>query len=304
MADRIRAAKQSTTMPPPSLELPLTPGAGIFDPSIDAEFWVPYSAAERAFARMRRLANSPIVSRTACLMIEAPTNHGKTQIAMRFKAVQEASVGPGDGEMAVIPVIRFFAPPGSDRRLMLLRMIEELGAQPVSSRDATALQNQLVHLLRRTGTRLILIDEFHQMLTGSAGAQTAFLGVLKDLINETQIPVVVFGLREATRALQTDQQLGNRFDVLEMPLWEPNESFARFAGCVWMNWFPEDSELFESPTFIQRLHAETEGLTGEVVKRLRAIAYLARIEGVAALTEKLARSVPWTPPSRRRAGIG
>lgn len=271
---------------------------------VDRQFWVPYAAAEDVIAKLEWLAAHPPVDRARCLMIEAPTNHGKTQISYRFKAEQAEKATAQDGECARVPVVRVFAPPGPDRRELLIRLLTDLGAPIANRRDIAALQDQFVRLVAKARTRVIMIDEFHQVLGGGAAATLSFLNALKDLVNVTRIPHVALGMREATRALQTDRQLGNRFEIVTLPRWQVSAEFCQFAGKVWSRWFPGDVKLFRSKEFCRKLHADAEGLTGETVSRLREVARHMGLTGASALTEEIYAAPAWELPSRRRERAG
>ena len=71
---------------------------------------------------------------------------------------------------------------------------------------------KVLHLLRDTQLRVLIIDEIHHILAGHIAKQRHFLNVLKYVGNELKIPLVGVGTIDALRAIQTDPQMVNRFE--------------------------------------------------------------------------------------------
>ena len=71
--------------------------------------------------------------------------------------------------------------------------------------------------MRATDTRLLVIDELHNLLSGTSMQQRRLLNLLRWLGNELQIPLVGVGTAEALRAIRSDDQLVNRFEPFALP---------------------------------------------------------------------------------------
>lgn len=84
----------------------------------------------------------------------------------------------------------------------------------------------MLSILKRIGTRVLIIDELHNMLAGSSAAQREFLNLLRFLGNEPRIPIVGVGTRDAYLAIRTDPQLENRFNPIILPVWAEGEEFS------------------------------------------------------------------------------
>lgn len=61
-----------------------------------------------------------------------------------------------------------------------------------------------MRFMRMTDVRLLVIDELHNLLSGSPGQQRRLLNLLRWLGNELQIPLVAVGTVEALRAVRSD----------------------------------------------------------------------------------------------------
>ena len=75
-------------------------------------------------------------------------------------------------------------------------------------------------MMRGTGVRLLVIDEVQNLLSGSRLQQRRLLNLLRWLGNELQIPLVAVGTAEALHAIQSDDQLANRFTPFGLPPWK------------------------------------------------------------------------------------
>ncbi len=78
-------------------------------------------------------------------------------------------------------------------------------------------ENQAVHLMRKYETKMLIIDEIHNCLTGSAKLLPEVMNTLKNLSNELSLNIVGVGTGEAITILHTDPQYASRFDVVNLP---------------------------------------------------------------------------------------
>ena len=81
-------------------------------------------------------------------------------------------------------------------------------------------------LLRKVAPRMIVVDEVHNLLAGTANEQRASMNLLKFLSNQLKCSIVVLGTRDALAAMQTDSQIASRFPGFELPRWQAD----RVAG--------------------------------------------------------------------------
>lgn len=120
-------------------------------------------------------------------------------------------------------------PAGPDEARFFGAILSELGSPLMPSAQVCRRQEAAVRLLRETSVRLVVIDEVHNLLSGSPLQQRRMLNLLRWLGNELQIPLVAVGTAEALRAIQSDDQLANRFEPLGCRLGE----MARSIGSSW-----------------------------------------------------------------------
>jgi len=156
---------------------------------------------------------------------------------------------------------------------------------------------QVRHLARATGLRLLIIDEIHNVLASPVDKRSIYLNTLKHLSNELELPIALIGTIKAVRAIQTDQQLGNRFEPVLVPRWKLDGEYATFlsglAGALGVG------GNFGSRELVRKFHSLSEGLTGETWKLLVLVAQKLRPVG-AELDTSLLEKMPWRRPSERR----
>lgn len=273
-----------------------------FDDSVDAIFrprWIEYDVAKEALTLMQQIMDHPPSHRPPCCLLVGDTNNGKTTIALQFSKVENRSYYEENNEERH-PVVYLQAPPGPDLSQLYSGILRSLDAPFPKSSRWPAKQDQLLTLLPRFGVRMIIIDEIHNLIQGNRDQQQLFLNGLKFLTNELRIPIVALGTRNAESIFQTDQQMGNRFEPFRIPRWEPNEKYAIFVNRVIHSTGFEASKDFTNKRLINKIHVETNGLTGETTKLLHATIAIAADQGERIVSPSHLEEVRWVKPDERR----
>ena len=193
---------------------------------IRSPHWIGYPQAEHILNKLEDLLVYPKIHRMPNLLIVGDTNNGKTMLAHRFLRKHPADQNL-DGDSVLVPVLLVQAPPVPDEGRFYNTILDAIFAPYKSHDRIDKEQTQVIHLLKRMQTRMLIIDEIHHILAGSMNRQRAFLNVIKYLGNDLQIPIVGIGTKDAFRALQTDPQLSNRFEPAVLPRWNLDRNFLR-----------------------------------------------------------------------------
>jgi hypothetical protein len=114
------------------------------------------------------------------------------------------------------------------------RPAEDPGRRRRSRYWGADVERQALSLLREMGVRMLVIDEFHNVLAGRGETRREFLNLLRFLGNELHIPLVGVGTGEAYLAVRSDDQLENRFEPFVLPLWEVGTT----PGRCWLARWP------------------------------------------------------------------
>jgi hypothetical protein len=262
--------------------------------------WIGYGRARLALGELDRLfRQEPGRVRPSNPLIVGPTNNGKTMLAEKFRRTHPARVSD-DGDREVVPVltVRMPAEPTVARfhGAVLAALDAPLGDHGASHRREASASR----LLGEVGTRLLIVDELHNILAGTARRQRELLNLLRYLGNELRIPIVCLGTRDAYLAIRTDDQLENRFHPFLLPRWEDDAEFGRLlASFEAMLPLGEPSHL-GSPAMRALVVRRSEGTIGEIAALLVQAATAALLAGRERIDAVAIEAADYQPPSLRR----
>jgi len=184
---------------------------------VRADRWIGYSRATDALARLEALFEWPSKQRMPNLLLIGPTNNGKSMIIEKFRRTHPAVSLP---DREHIPVLVMQMPSDPTVIRFYVGLLASMGA-PLRPRQRLAELEQIaLELLSRVGVQLLVIDELHNVLSGTTPVRREFLNLLRFLGNELRIPLVGVGTRDAYLAIRSDDQLENRFEPFTLPRWE------------------------------------------------------------------------------------
>lgn len=269
---------------------------------VRTERWIAYARAQAALAALEDLLSYPKRTRMPNLMIVGPTNNGKTMIVERFRRSHlpiEAGFTP-DG-VAVLPVLKIQMPPGADERRFFGALLRALGlVGPIRQGGVAAYQEEAVRVMRTTQVRLLIIDEIHNVLSGTRAQQRRMLNVIRWIGNELQIPLVAVGTAEGSHALQSDEQLANRFEPFVLPPWRSGDEYLCLLTTLeTVLPLKMASRLADGP-IARKILSLSEGILGEIVTIVTRCAVHAIGSGVEAISEPILDQIGFAPPSERR----
>ncbi len=264
---------------------------------LDKPRWIGYQGAQQILSTLEELLLKPARPRMLNLLLVGDPNNGKTTIVRRFMDVSGQAYVNEDAE-AVKPVILAEAPPSADEKGLYISILERLFTPYRATDPIAKLRYQVIHLFRACKVRMLIIDEFHSLLTGSAIKQREVMNSIKLLCNELAIPIVGVGTREAVRVLHTDPQHASRFDVISLPTWELNADFQRLlAGFEKVLPLKKPSKLHQ-PALAMPLHTISDGNLGNLHRLLVECAREAIKDGREQIDKALIESKAWVRPTR------
>ncbi|MDZ4386579.1 MAG: TniB family NTP-binding protein [Moraxellaceae bacterium] len=259
--------------------------------------WIGYPNATQIMDTLDKLLEMPTRIRMPNLLIVGEPNNGKTTIVRRFHQLRGIGYVNDESE-PVKPVIIAEAPPSADEKGLYISILERFYAPYKPTDSAARLRYQTIHLMRQCSVRMLVIDEFHSLLTGGAQKQREVMNCIKLLCNELAIPIVGVGTREAVRVLHTDPQHTSRFDVIGLPLWKLNKEFqqlvAGFESVLPLK-KPSNLSSIESTSL---LHLISDGCIGNLHRLLVECANSAIMSGEEKISLSLIESKKWLRPTR------
>jgi hypothetical protein len=268
---------------------------------IRAERWISYAKAEAALVACGDLLSFPKRTRMPNLLLVGPTNNGKTMIVEKFRRAHPPTAASATPEgVAKIPVLKVQMPPGPDEARFFGAILDELGFPRKPSDRVPKCQDAALRLMRETRVRCLVIDEVHNLLSGSRLQQRRLLNLLRWLGNELQIPLVAVGTAEALHAIQSDDQLANRFEPIGLPPWCDGDEYRQLLRTLEAILPLQQPSNLAAPALAGKILSVAEGILGEVVAIATRAAVRAITSGAESISAKIIDETGYIPPSQRR----
>ncbi len=261
--------------------------------------WIQYPRAEQALAKLEEFLALPQMHRMPNMLLVGDTNNGKTALIRRFSQKHLPALDQQQAASSV-PLIVIQAPPAPDERRFYQAILSHVFAPFRPSHSAAHLQHQVLRLLSAVQTKMLIIDEIHHILAGPLIKQRHFLNVIKYLGNELQIPIIAIGTKDAFHAIQTDEQLANRFEPVVLPRWTMNADYLRLLASFEQVFALEHASSLVKPALARKILHISGGTIGEISSLLRRAAREAIERGTEQITPELLDSCGYMSPLQRR----
>jgi len=264
---------------------------------LDHPRWIGYPRARDILDVLQGLMNKPQKPRMPNLLIVGDSNNGKTTLIRRFGELCGQSYVNENGD-PVRPIIIAEAPTSADEKSLYISILERFWTPYRPSDPVSKLRYQVIHLMRACHVRMLIIDELHSLLTGTATKQREVMNALKLLCNELCIPIVGVGTREAVRVLHTDPQHASRFDVAALPVWCLDKDFQRLLASFEKVLPLQRPSRLQAPETATLLHAISEGNLGNLHRLLIECAKDAIRTGKEQIDIPIIEGKQWIRPTR------
>lgn len=239
--------------------------------------WVDYPVASQALKKLEALLAAPRRTRMPCMLIFGDSGMGKSMIVEKFRRAHLPVYDHQQGiERLEILAIQMPAIPSQAR--FYGEILMALGAPCRPSDRLFAIETVALSLLRDLRPRMIIVDEVHHLLAGSAQEQRAALNLLKYLANLLQCTVVALGTLDARTAMQTDPQIVSRFRPLALPRWRDDDTFRGFLKTFEQLLPLREPSRFAERRFSRRILDSGGGITGNITELLVAAAETALLQ--------------------------
>ncbi len=255
---------------------------------INSPRWIGYPAANQVFEIMTTLINTVSQPRMPNLLLTGHPNNGKTTILLKFiERFSKPLYENTNKDDVILPILYVQAPPSPNEKDLYIGILQQLEVPFKYSDSVVVLRSQIIHVFRECKIKMLIIDEIHSVLTGTARQQQLMMNCIKYLCNELKIPMVLAGTSDAVRILNTDPQHASRFDVAELPLWKNDDNFKKVVGSFERTLPLKLPSKLNEPDKLSLIHTISEGCIGEVRKLLSTCAVDAINTNEEAITIKM-----------------
>ena len=233
---------------------------------LDEDKWIGYPKAKEILQQLERLYNMPKKLRMPCMLLYGETNNGKSSIIEYF--CQKHAIENNDESIA-IPVVNVMAPEGPDLNALYDAILYELMVPFASTAKKSKKLHQIQYYFEHTGVKMLIVDEIHNILSGTVGKQKEFMNALKNLNNTLQIPIILVGIKDALRATSTDPQIKNRFPPTLLPQWKLDQEYlSLLASIEKLLPLKKPSDLARKKELALEIYNRTDGYIGEILTLL------------------------------------
>ena len=265
---------------------------------IKSKKYIRYESETKINEKLEDLLLEPGKPRMPCLLILGSSNNGKTSLVTRFFEKHP----PTDGiDAEAFPVIYVVSPAKADYGYLYHKIFEALSIPFRKSDPLSQKESDIKYYFKRAGTKMLIIDEIHNILGGTAGKQREYMNAVKNLNNELEIPIVLVGTKDALNVTNTDTQISSRFRPMALPLWSMDDEFdALIYGLERSLPLKKASKLLEDDRVLEKILVLSEGLIGEIVEIVSSAAVNAIRTGSEKISMKEIKELNYIPLSRRR----
>jgi energy-coupling factor transporter ATP-binding protein EcfA2 len=264
---------------------------------------IKYPEFNEAIARIEACRkDSPYLSEPECLLLTGLTGMGKTTVCSTIRRRYASTSSDSQTKQQVLydTVPKSAAQNNvTGAKALAKDLLHKLGEEVAFLRGRNRTLDDWSYLLYRQlsncGVELIILDEFQHLVHGSN--ITYFTADwIKELTNETRIPVVLCGLPECRTLVDLNSQLSRRFREVSLDPWDyavdkDRTKLKRFLFELDRLAPLQDWSGFDSTENVYRFYQATSGLIGHIMGLYRiAVERAIEREDTAVRNEDLARA--------------
>lgn len=261
--------------------------------------WIGHHDAKMVHGILDRMLRTPPSDRPKNLLVVGESNVGKSTILKRWakavndKAAVTAQAGDPEalGDWAVLPIVRAQTPPKGDEGRLYDNLLRAMGYPLPISYSQSAKCQTLLKLLANNQTKIVMLDEFHNALSGRFDQRLHFNVVIKNLTNEAGIPLVVAGVDNVELVFRKEDQLYRRFARVELKAWRDNEDWRKLLRSFERLVPLKHPSFLADPRMATTLYEVSSGRIGDLSDVLKEAAIRAILTGEERITPEMIQAV-------------
>ncbi len=258
--------------------------------------WIGYPRAHDILNKLEDTYRYPRQSRMPCMLVVGRTNNGKTMLVRQFLKKHPVMENP-NGDHVVAPVLYIEAPPTPSEDRFYTEVLNTL-FEHVSGTTSVK-SARVVRILKKIKTKVMIVDEMHNLLAGSSTKQSQYLNAVRYLSNNAGISIVGCGTGDLVRAVSVDDQLQNRFVPHVLDVWRMSKTYRQLlTSFEYILPLKQESKLYDK-AIAAKLLAMCEGTIGELSTLLNTAAIYAIRNGDEKITNDVLNKCDYISPSDR-----
>ncbi len=231
--------------------------------------FIKYPKAVEILDYLELLISMPKQVRPECMLIYGESGTGKTSIIRQFQKMHPPVEDPFEDE-DTIPVLVVETPFEPKVSLLYDMILGEIGVPYKTTENVVVKGKRIEFYVNKLGIRMLIFDEFHNILNGSASQQRKVLSAIKSLTNTLRIPIVLSGTRDALIAVESEDETKRRFFPKYLPKWKKDKDFVIFLKSV-ERILPlkYPSYLWKDERIIDFLLDKSDGILADILKLIK-----------------------------------
>lgn len=255
---------------------------------ISEDRWINYPLADDIIDMLEDIKTyEKNKSRVTSILLVGSSNNGKTSLLEEFISrnppYDHYSENPEkitkeffDKYTATgIPALYALAPSEPSESRLYSNILNSINA-PFKATDNKDRKLYLVkYYLEMLNVDMLIIDEIHNILSGSVVKQLQVLNSIKNLSNDLKIPIVLSGTKDSLRAISTDTQISSRFRPVYLKKWQMDKEYISLLA-TFLSTLPlkKESNILTPNTALEILEI-SNGYIGDIVGLLKKAAIYA-----------------------------
>ncbi|ABB43973.1 TniB [Sulfurimonas denitrificans DSM 1251] len=257
---------------------------------INEEYWIDYPIAQNILEKMEDIYNFGYgKTRYISILLVGGSNNGKTSLLKQFLEKHPPYDYNIDGEQPDWitddffdkytgigrPVLYVISPTEPSESRLYSIILEQLNI-PYKTRDSLDVKAKLVeYYLKALNVRVLIIDEIHNILNGSPARQKQIMSAIRDLSSKLTMPVILAGVKEALRAVNTEDQISSRYRPEYLTKWKMDKDYISLLATTISKLPLKKQSTIINKDDAQEILELCNGYIGEIVNLIKAAAVYA-----------------------------